>query len=392
MKRLVVVAALTLLAALPQSALAVPCTYTVTPSIPVVLAVKPTIGSINVTTGPTCSWTAFAESPLQFDNVLTYEFGTVTGSGSFPWANRGYAATDAHTVSISIAPVGQSAIVVPFLLRTSRNPSMYLLPEAGFLSRDLSAGTLHVQSLKTDGDCANCRTAPQTPWGANNGFPGEGSDPHPAFTLGPVGVFQSFYRRDPATGDDVIDLPRPAVGIGMPSVATIVLPALPNTDYIMAAIGEFDGNRRQDLVWRNPVTGAVALWIMDSQPNLEGQTLRTIVDLPSLPSNFVIGGAYDFNSDGIDDLLWRNTSNGNNAVWLMNPTTPGFLSVVDLPALPDPSFYIGALDDFDNDGQPDILWRNDATGELATWKMNNTTFVRIVDLDPLVGVSVLGPH
>jgi hypothetical protein len=39
-----------------------------------------------------------------------------------------------------------------------------------------------------------------------------------------------------------------------------------------------------------------------------------------------------------------------------------------------------------------ILWRNDTTDVLATWKMNNTSFAGVVNLDPLGAVSVLAPH
>ncbi len=59
-------------------------------------------------------------------------------------------------------------------------------------------------------------------------------------------------------------------------------------------------------------------------------TTRTGSDfLPELTDqNWKMVGAADFNSDGKPDLLWRNTANGQNAVWYMDGTTrtgSGFL-------------------------------------------------------------------
>jgi hypothetical protein len=34
--------------------------------------------------------------------------------------------------------------------------------------------------------------------------------------------------------------------------------------------------------------------------------------------NWKIAGVADFNSDGKPDILWRNTSTGQNYAWLMN--------------------------------------------------------------------------
>jgi hypothetical protein len=406
MKRLFVAAAFTLVAALPQTVAAQTCTYVVTPSGPTVVGFKVTIGTIAVTTAAGCSWTAqnsALDSRFHVDDgfVSNRPLGLITGSGTFRWFNETSYELTARHGGIEVLPGQQQLIAIPILQRAGRSPVMDNAFETGFLTRDLAGGALHVQNMKTDGGCANCRNAPRTPWGVDSRTSVEGSDPHPGWSLGPVSLMADplhvtragYYRRDPATGQNVIDIPYLDPGTAaVTKVNTIPLPWLSNTDYYMAAVGNFNGDFFPDLVWRNAATGQVLLWLLDrgsvSGPWLP--TVGTILELPSLPSNFVIGGAYDFNSDGIDDILWRNTSNGNNAVWLMSST--GFSSIVNLPGLPLPAYYVGALDDFDNDGQPDILWRNDATGQLATWKMNNTTFVRIVDLDPLVGVSVLGPH
>ncbi|PYU53871.1 MAG: hypothetical protein DMG56_28315, partial [Acidobacteria bacterium] len=78
----------------------------------------------------------------------------------------------------------------------------------------------------------------------------------------------------------------------------------------------------------------------------------------------------DFSGDAHSDILWRNTSTGENYVFFMNGTTvvaEGFVRQVA-----DPSWKIAGVGDFDGDGKADILWRNSATGEDYIYLMNGT--------------------
>ena len=43
--------------------------------------------------------------------------------------------------------------------------------------------------------------------------------------------------------------------------------------------------------------------------------------LSEADTNWAIVGVGDFNGDGKTDLLWRNTSSGENAIWYMNGAT-----------------------------------------------------------------------
>ena len=55
---------------------------------------------------------------------------------------------------------------------------------------------------------------------------------------------------------------------------------------------------------------------------MNGVTLSGISDLPALPNPaYAIVGTGDFNGDGKPDILWRNTTTGANAVWYMNGVT-----------------------------------------------------------------------
>ncbi|HEX6178891.1 MAG TPA: FG-GAP-like repeat-containing protein [Thermoanaerobaculia bacterium] len=140
--------------------------------------------------------------------------------------------------------------------------------------------------------------------------------------------------------------------------------------------GDFNSDTKPDVVLRNYTTGQNALWIMN------GTSLTNIVDLPALPNtSYRIEGTADFNADSKNDVVLRNYATGQNALWVMNGTS--LSSIVDLPALPNTAFHIEGTADFTADGKQDIILRNYSTGQNALWVMNGTALSSIVDLPAL---------
>ncbi|NJM23770.1 MAG: VCBS repeat-containing protein [Richelia sp. SM1_7_0] len=77
----------------------------------------------------------------------------------------------------------------------------------------------------------------------------------------------------------------------------------------------------------------------------------------------------DFNNDGKTDVLWRNSSTGENAVWLMNGA--GISGGAFLPNLG--SAWTRSTGDFNGDSKTDVLLRNSSTGENAAWLMDGSS-------------------
>ena len=82
---------------------------------------------------------------------------------------------------------------------------------------------------------------------------------------------------------------------------------------------------------------------------------------------WTIVGVGDFNGDGKPDILWRNTSTGADVVWYMNGAT--MTSYAALSAVTDQTWTIVGVGDLNGDGKPDILWRNTSTGANVVWYM-----------------------
>src|SRR5213595_238011 len=152
-------------------------------------------------------------------------------------------------------------------------------------------------------------------------------------------------------------------------------------------IGDFDGDGKADILWRNSSTGENYIWLMNGL-SIASQGSVNFVD-PA--SGWQVQGIGDFDGDGKADLLWRNTSTGENYIWLMNGLTiarPGSIN-----SLSDQAWQVQGIGDYDGDGKADILWRNISTGENYIWLMNGLSTASqgsVNFVDPASGWQVQG--
>lgn len=123
--------------------------------------------------------------------------------------------------------------------------------------------------------------------------------------------------------------------------------------------GDFIGSGKAGILWRNS-NGEVGEW-----PNIAatGPASFTKVDLGAVSTDWVIQGTGDFNGDGVSDILWRNTANGDAGLWYTN--TAGGYATADLGVV-DPSWSVQGIGDFNADNKSGILWRN-TNGEVGLW-------------------------
>ena len=137
-------------------------------------------------------------------------------------------------------------------------------------------------------------------------------------------------------------------------------------------------NAVSDILWRNTANGETAVWNMDGT----AMTSSAYVTPPLYDLNWVVVGRGDFNGDGMADILWRNSASGEMAVWYMNGAAMTGSAFVN-PPLYDMNWQVVGADDFNLDGKADIVWRNTVSGENAVWYMNGAT---------MTGSAFLPPH
>jgi hypothetical protein len=149
-------------------------------------------------------------------------------------------------------------------------------------------------------------------------------------------------------------------------------PVAPNNSWNVAGIGDFNGDGKSDILWRN-TNGSLIDWTMNGSQVTASQQVTLGGNAATPDSSWNIAGIGDFSGDGKSDILWRNT-NGSLIDWTMNGSQITSSQTVTLggsAAMPDSSWSVAAIGDFSGDGKSDILWRN-TNGSLIDWTMNGS--------------------
>jgi hypothetical protein len=136
--------------------------------------------------------------------------------------------------------------------------------------------------------------------------------------------------------------------------------------------GDFNGDTKPDLVWRHDVSGQNVVWFMNGANLVTG----TFTEPSTFPdTRWKVVGTNDFNRDGQMDLLWRHTVTGENVVWFMNGVALAGGTFTTPSALEDVRWQMVGTGDFNGDATPDILWRHDTSGQNVLWYMNGTVLL-----------------
>jgi len=163
----------------------------------------------------------------------------------------------------------------------------------------------------------------------------------------------------------------------------------PDASWSVAGIGDFNGDNRRDVLWRN-ASGEVTAWFMNGSTIAGGGDLTLGGTAVRPDASWSVAGIGDFNHDGYSDVLWRRTD-GSLAEWLMNGTAitgGGTITSGGVAVTPDASWHVVELGDFNGDSNTDILWRSDS-GAMAEWLMNGSAIVSSVT--PASGAVPVSP-
>jgi hypothetical protein len=132
--------------------------------------------------------------------------------------------------------------------------------------------------------------------------------------------------------------------------------------------GDFDGDRRTDLFWRNGLTGANVIW--RSADHAAPLAVPTVADPYWQP---VASG--DFNGDGRADVFWRRWGTGETVIWL----SANHATAVREATVSDMHWTVVGSGDFDGDGKADVFWRNlgtangPGTGANVIWRSGSAS-------------------
>ena len=136
------------------------------------------------------------------------------------------------------------------------------------------------------------------------------------------------------------------------------------TSWHVVSTGDFNGDGREDLLWRSD-SGALSDWLANANGSFTGNDANAYT---TVATSWKVAGTGDFNGDGREDILWR-SDGGALSDWLAN-ANGGFTSNdANAYATAPISWHIAGTGDFNGDGREDILWRSDS-GALSDWLAN----------------------
>ena len=161
---------------------------------------------------------------------------------------------------------------------------------------------------------------------------------------------------------------------------------VPVTLELIPAPSDLNTDNQPDLVWRNIADGRIAVWNMQGTTMLAG----TYTDPSAVPDlDWEIRASGDFNNDGKPDLVWQNKATGALSAWFFNDLTRiGTASLTTLMnggTEPDLDWKIVGTGDMDRDGQLDLIWQHATAGDLRIWHMTGTTQIDEMPLALNVG-------
>ncbi|MBW4521099.1 MAG: VCBS repeat-containing protein [Scytolyngbya sp. HA4215-MV1] len=116
------------------------------------------------------------------------------------------------------------------------------------------------------------------------------------------------------------------------AVATInnVGPTVTDANWKIEAAADFTGDGQADIVWRNYATGNQVIWQMNHAIPIATVGFGVTVG----GANWHMAGAGDFTGDGRPDILWRNETSGLQVIWQMSGTTAVATLQMNAPAVP----------------------------------------------------------
>ena len=161
----------------------------------------------------------------------------------------------------------------------------------------------------------------------------------------------------------------------------------------VVSVADFNQDGQPDILWQDPVSGYAQIWYLGGP---QGVQLLSAADLDKTNTWRIVGAA-DFNGDGVPDVLWQDPVSGTVQIWYMGGSFPGqggnqLQSAVDLTANP---WHVVAVADFNQDGHPDVVFQDPANGAAQVFfytGAQGTTYSGYAVISDGNPWSIAGPH
>ena len=151
----------------------------------------------------------------------------------------------------------------------------------------------------------------------------------------------------------------------MPGYTEYAYPHPLVTEVPRAVVRDFNGDGYPDFVLQRNGGGETAIWYLFDNYLIRGDFG------PTLPNNWMLKGAADFDRDGHTDFLLCHPTAYTAIGYMSGPTLVG---AAWGPTIPN-GWELVATADFNGDNKPDYVLYNGGTRQTAVWYLNNNVYV-----------------
>jgi len=317
---------------------AAPCHYSM--SGPAVFSATGGTGTLTITAGAGCTWTAATlGAPVTLTSPVS---GSGTGAVGFQIAANtgntiqfGRIAAGGQVFTITVRPAGYQPRFV-FQNRTTNAVSSWLMGGTG------SAAILQSPVIYTA--AANWRVA---------AFADFNTDGIPDVVL-----------QNRSTG---------AVSIwymGGPSGMTIVSAPIIHTAYAgwnVAGAADLDNNGIADIVLQNATSNAISVWYLGAGAQLQS---TPVIGTPLL--NWRVAATADFDGNGTPDLVLQNVMTNGISIWYMGGAQGSTMLRAPFIRTAAAGWIVVGAAFLDGNTTPDLVLHNPTTGGVSFWFMDNS--------------------
>ena len=152
--------------------------------------------------------------------------------------------------------------------------------------------------------------------------------------------------------------------------------AFQSPDWAVVAVGDFNNDGKADLVYHNTGLGLTEIQLLNGLTPIGGGVVAPAFSLPE----WQVAGVGDFNGDGSNDLVFRDTITHVTEIQFLRGLDPAGGGLVDAPAFASAEWDVAGVGDFNRDGHTDLVFHDHVTGA--------TEFLFLNGITPLGGGAV----
>ena len=152
--------------------------------------------------------------------------------------------------------------------------------------------------------------------------------------------------------------------------------AFQSPDWQVVAVGDFNNDGKADLVYHNTGLGLTEIQLLNGLTPIGGGVVAPAFSLPE----WQVAGVGDFNGDGSNDLVFRDTITNVTEIQFLRGLDPAGGGLVDAPGFASAEWDVAGVGDFNRDGHTDLVFHDHVTGA--------TEFLFLNGITPLGGGAV----